>query len=159
MCWDPLPRTLGTRAGSYGDVRRRTPVIGSVHREGVGSRVDRSRTPVRIRETVVVNTFAIETEVMHRRREWERAVAAEARATQARSRHRGGGTGRTARRLLAVMRTFAKPQFSRTAASTTAVQGMAPVERLQSGGGLVQWRPGCLADEDLTARPALNRSA
>src|SRR4051812_30994318 len=75
---------------------------------------------------------------MHRRREWERAVAAEARATQAQPAQGWRHWPELSRRFLAVMRTFAKPQFSRTAASTTAVQEMAPVERLQSGGALVQ---------------------
>ena len=106
-----------------------------------------------------MNAFAIETEVAHRCREWELAVAAEARAAQAQPKQGRRRWSELSRRFLAVMRTLAKPQDSPGTMRTTAGHRMAPAQRLESGGALVHWRPGCPANEDLTTRPALKRSA
>jgi hypothetical protein len=82
---------------------------------GVGTRLARSATNAEDNEESIMNNwYAIETEAQFRRREWERAVEADARAAQARPVNRQLRWPRIPRLTLANLRSLAVPRPSFT---------------------------------------------
>jgi hypothetical protein len=78
---------------------------------GVGTRLARSATDAEDNEeSIMSNWYAIETEAQFRRREWERAVEADARAAQARPANRELRWPRIAQLALANLRSLAVPR-------------------------------------------------
>jgi len=83
---------------------------------GVGTRLTRSATDAKeIEESIMNNWYAIETEAAFRRREWQRAVEADALAAQARPANGRPRWPRLGRLTLANLRRLAVPRPSFTA--------------------------------------------
>jgi hypothetical protein len=82
---------------------------------GVGTRLARSATDAKENEESIMNNwYTIETEAEFRRREWQRAVEAEARAAQARPANGQPRWSRIAHLTLANLRSLAAPRPSFT---------------------------------------------
>jgi len=83
---------------------------------GVGTRLTRSATDAKeIEESIMNNWYAIETEAAFRRREWQRAIEADALAAQASPANGWVRWPRLGRLTLANLRRLAVPRPSFTA--------------------------------------------
>jgi hypothetical protein len=92
------------------------PQSRSIDVAGVGTRLARSATDAKeIEESIMNNWYAIETEAAFRRREWQRAVEADALAAQVRPANRRARWPRLGRLTLANLRSLAVPRPSFTA--------------------------------------------